>query len=103
MQRHKKARSGSVLACLALISSAFTVCTCLFMNPLDLEYLGEEAEWSNNQSLAKLTKASEVYCVPLSLMSLVEMPCSENICFRALMMLLLVMSVPSFLTMKNLL
>ena len=103
MRRHKRARSGSVLACLALISTAFTVCTCLSMNPLDLEYLGEEVEWSNDQSLAKLLKASEVYYVPLSLMSLVGMSCSEDICFRALMTLFLVASVPSFLTMKNLL
>ena len=103
VQRYKWARSGSVLACLALIRTAFTVCTCLSMNPLDLEYMGEEVEWSNDQSLTKLTKASEVYCVPLSLMSLVGMPCSENICFRALITLLLVASVPSFLTRKNLL
>ena len=72
------------------------------MNPLDLGYSGEEVERLNDQFLAKLTQASEVYCVPLSLMNVFGIPCSGNICLIAQMTLLLVASAPSFLTLKNL-
>lgn len=103
VRRHRRARSGSALVWRAFVRVILIVRICRSMKPLDLGYLGDEVVWSNDHSRANLSNASPENCGPLSLMSFVGMPCSAKICFSALMIVLLLMSRPSFLTAKYLL
>ena len=100
--RHNIAKWGAPPLSFAFVKSFFTVCTVLSMNPFDLGYSGELVTWSNPYLALKTRISSELYCGPLSEISLSGIPCSSKISLRWLMTVLELMFV-SFRMIGNLL
>ena len=83
--RHNIAEWGSPPPSFAFGKIFFTVCTVLSMNPFDWGYNGELVTWSNSYLALNTRNSSELYCGPLSEISLSGIPCSSKIPLRWLM------------------
>ena len=90
--KHSIAKLGSLPACLAFIRALLIVWICLSLKPFDFGNFGDNVIWSNCHCWANSLNTSLEYCGPLSLTTLLGIPCSENTCFIVDMTILLVVS-----------
>ena len=102
VRKHSIAKLGSLPACLALIRALLIVWICLSIKPFDFGDFGDGVMWSNCHCWANSLNASLEYCGPLSLTTLLGIPCSENICFIVDMTILLVVRPFIFRIIGNL-
>ena len=81
VRKHSIAKLGSLPACLALIRALLIAWICLSIKPFDFGNFDDDVMWSNCHCWANSLNASLEYCGPLSLTSLLGIPCSESACF----------------------
>ena len=81
LHKHSIAKLGSLPACLVLIRALLIVWICLLIKPFDFGNFGDDVMWSNCHCWENSLHASLEYCGPLSLTTLLGIPCSENTCF----------------------
>ena len=103
VHKHCIAKLGSLSACFALIRALLIVWICLSIKPFDFGNFGDDVIRSNCHCWANSLNASLEYCGPLSLTTLIGIPCSETICFIVDMTILLVIRPFIFRIIGNLL
>ena len=97
------AKLGSLPACLALMRALLIVWIFLSIKAFDFWNFGDDVMWLNCNCWTNSLNASLEYCGPLSLTTLLGIPCSENICFIVDMTILLVVRPFIFRIIGNLL